>query len=108
MNLDSLLKHIQDLKQVSQLILIDQEAGILFEKIENPKKMADMILKSSRYCQAIGKDRLSYLLFSRKNKKNLFIFPIANYYLGVIKNKDTNDRVLANNILNKINTTVFS
>jgi len=61
--------------------------------------MAEIISVCGSNSYAIGKKRFKYLSFSRKNHDTFFIFPVGNYYLGVIKQNHISDALLAQNVI---------
>ncbi|NOX33811.1 MAG: roadblock/LC7 domain-containing protein [Deltaproteobacteria bacterium] len=93
------LKQISRVKGVDQYIIVDQNGKLLAHDIKNPQKASAMVSSCGKNSFAIGKTRLEYVVFSRENKKNIFIFPIGNYYLGVVKQKSINNIAMADNII---------
>ncbi|CCK80568.1 conserved uncharacterized protein [Desulfobacula toluolica Tol2] len=90
---------IANLTGVDQYIFVDQKGKIATHNIQDPKKTADMVFFCGKHLHAIGKTRLSHVIFSRKNQKDFFIFPFGDYYLGVIKKKSIDNFVLTENII---------
>ena len=91
---------VANLEGVDQYILVDHKQNIITHDIKNPDKIANMITACGKNSSAIAKTQLKYLIFSRNCKQNFFIFPVGNYYLGVIKSKNIESITLANNIDN--------
>ncbi len=85
---------------VDQYILVDNNNNIITHDIKNPGKLADIVITCGKNSYAIGKTQFKYLIFSRTCKKNIFIFPVGNYYLGVVKSQNIGNITLANNIDN--------
>jgi len=92
-------KQISRLTGVDQYVLIDQKGRIAAHDIKDARRAADMVYSCGKNLFTIGKTRLRYVVFSRKNQKHIFIFPVGNYYLGVVKQKNMNAFVLADNII---------
>ena len=90
---------ISKLPGVDQYILVDRKTKVVAHDIKDPQKIAGMIFSCGQNCFAIGKTQFKYLIFSRKNQKNIFIFPVGNYYLGVVKLKNIDNFVIADNII---------
>ncbi|MBU2455710.1 MAG: hypothetical protein KJ668_20575 [Proteobacteria bacterium] len=67
--------------------------------IKDPKKAAQIVFTCGKNLYAIGKTRLKCVIFSRENQKNFFIFPVGNYYLGVIKSDNMNNIILADTVI---------
>lgn len=93
-------KLISKLTGVDQYILVDHMGKIAVHDIKDPERLSGIVFSCGKNSYAIGKTGFKYVLFSRKNQKNIFIFPVGNYYLGVIKLKNINNDVLADNIIN--------
>ncbi len=83
---------------VDRYILVDRQNNVVAHNLKNYRKAGAMVSFCGRQSAAIGKKRLDYLIFNRKNQKDLFIFPVGNYYLGVIKQKHIKTIELANNV----------
>ena len=90
---------ISKVSGVDQYILVDQKGKITAHDIKDSEKTADMVFSYGQNSFSINKSKSQYLIFSRKNQKNIFIFPVGNYYLGVIKSKFIDDSALADNII---------
>ncbi len=90
---------ISKIAGVDQYILVDQKGNIAAHDIKNSERVARMILSCGQNSFAIGKTLLKYVVFSRQNQKNIFIFPVGNYYLGVVKQTNIDNFVLVNNII---------
>ena len=83
---------------VDQYIVVDHKGQIVSHDIKDSERSAGMVFSCGRNACAIGKTRLKYVLFPRKNHKNFFIFPVGNYYLGVVKEQSIDNLVLTDNI----------
>ena len=90
---------ISKLTGVDQYILVDCKGKIAAHDMKNPERVAGMVFSCGRNSFAIGKALFRYVIFFRKNQKNIFIFPVGNYYLGVVKQTNVNNFVLADNII---------
>ena len=90
---------ISIIEGVDQYIFIDNKGNIVAHDIKDPQKVSDMVFSCGQNIRVIGKNKFKYAVFSRKNKKNIMIFPIGNYSLGVIKQKDADTLVLVDIIL---------
>ncbi|SDT95513.1 hypothetical protein [Desulfobacula phenolica] len=93
------LIQITNVAGVDQYIFVDQKGNIAAHDIQDPEKTADIVFFCGKNSYAIGKTRLNHVMFSRKNQKNFFIFPVGDYYLGVIKKKSIDNFVLTENII---------
>lgn len=90
---------ISKIEGVDEYIFIDNRGNIAAHDINDPQKVSGMVFSCGRHIRAIGKDKFKYAVFSRKTKKNIIIFPVGNYFLGVVKHEKTDTLVLVNIIL---------
>ncbi len=91
---------ISKLSGVDEYIFVDQKAKIAAHDIKNSQEVAEIIFSCGQNCFAIGKAQFKYLIFSRKSQRNIFIFPVGNYFLGVVKSKNVDNFILADTIIN--------
>ncbi len=84
---------------VDQYILLDNRGNIIAHEIKDPQKASEMVFSCGRNIRNVGKNRFQYAVFSRKNKKDIIIFPIGNYSLGVVKQEEADTFVLVDIIL---------
>lgn len=96
-------RQLSNISGVDEYILVDPRGNIAAHDIKNHKKAAKIVLTCGRNSFAIGKANFKYIFFSRKNQKNFFIFPVGNYYLGVVKQKRFKNVTLVDNIINFLN-----
>ncbi|MCG8640301.1 MAG: hypothetical protein MI862_11210 [Desulfobacterales bacterium] len=100
-----ILKHLINLSKVEGVmyhILVDKNGDTVIHNMTDYKKNAPMIARTWKGAYAIGKSRLKYVCFSRVKENDLFIFPVGNYLLGVIKHENIKADQLADNVLNFI------
>ena len=90
---------ISKVKGVAHYIFVDTQGDVIAHNMKEYQKIGHMISFCGKQSFAIGKRRLKFLIFSRKNQKDLLIFPVGNYYLGVIKQKGIKTVELADNVL---------
>jgi hypothetical protein len=91
---------ISKIPGVDQYIFLDKKGNIAAHDIKDTQKASDMVFSCGQDIRVIGRNKFKYGVFSRKNKKNIIIFPVGNYYLGVVKQKDSDTIVLVDIILN--------
>lgn len=96
---DKKISDIIKISGVDQYIFVDKKGTIAAHAIKDPQKVARIVHFCGQNSLAIGKTQLKYTIFSRNNQKDLLIFPVANYSLGVVKQKNTNSVALADNII---------
>ena len=92
-------KQISKVSGVEQYILVNQKAKIIAHNIKDPERTADMVFSCGHNSFSINKSDAQYIIFPRKNQENIFIFPVGNYYFGVVKLKFIDNLVLADNIV---------
>ncbi len=90
---------ISKIKGVAQYIFLDNTGNVAAHDIKDPKRASEMVFSSGQNIQAIGRNNFKYAVFSRKNQNSIIIFPIGNYFLGVVKQKDTDILALVDIIL---------
>ncbi len=82
---------VQTVRGVDQYLITDRNGNILFHYMEHPENVANLVFSCGRSLSSLGKNKFRYTAFFRKNKKNLLIFSVAGYYLGVVKKNDVNN-----------------
>ncbi len=95
-----------------QFILIDSEGGIIQQEIKPTKPsssvqpqvqtLANLIITIKNSASVIGKDKFKTFIVSRKNGRNIFIFPVGKFYLGVIKSTNVNETLNIDDQLNRL------
>ena len=76
---------------VGQYVWADASGAILAHDAETPGQMAQMAVSCAGPLHAMGKSNFKFLCFLRKNQANIYIFPVGNGYLGVIKQERVGD-----------------
>ncbi len=89
---------IKKINGIDQYIIVRQDGNIAAHNMKKPDKTGETVFFCGCSARAIGKDQFRFLIFSRKSKKDLFIFPAGRYYLGVIKDKNTDTAGLVRKI----------
>ena len=92
-------KSIINVAGVDQYILVDKAAKIFAHNMTAPETLAEITSICGFKSHTIGKTSFSYVMFSRENNNNFFIFPVGKYYLGVIKQEGINNTLLAENVI---------
>ena len=90
---------ISNIEGVDEYIFMDDGGNIAAHDIKDPQKVSGVVFACAQNIRAIGKDNFKYAFFSRKNKRDIIIFPVGNYSLGVVKQEKTDTCVLVNIIL---------
>ena len=92
-------RQIVDIPGIDQFLLTDPTGKIVAaHNIKNPEKTGNMVISCGQNVSKLGKIDFKYLLFSRKNGKNFFIFPVGKHFLGVVKEKRINNLTFADSI----------
>lgn len=91
---------IAKIEGVDQYIFTDPKGKIASHDIKDPQNVSAMVFSCGQDIRTIGNKKFRYAVFSRENKKDIIIFPVGNYSLGVVKQKNTQTLVLVENILN--------
>jgi hypothetical protein len=91
---------IRRINGIAQYLIVEENGNIAAHNMTAPEKTGEMIFFCGRSSHDLGRNRFRFLVFSRKNKKNLFIFPAGRYYLGVIKDKNTDTTGLVRKLMN--------
>lgn len=85
----TMVKAFSDLKRIKGVeayILLDAKGNVLLcnDGMKVPEKLSKLIYFCGRKLSIIGKKHFKYMFFSRRSKKDFLIFPVGDYYLGVI------------------------
>ena len=79
---------IATVEGVKNYILVRNDGEIVARDVEEAEALAALALRCGLGADRIGTARYRYLAFRRKGGEDLFIFPVGNYYLGVIKERN--------------------
>jgi hypothetical protein len=99
MMLSETFLEISEIEGVDEYIFTDNQGKIAAHDIADPQKVSGMVLACGRDIRTLGRDKFKYAVFSRKNKRDILIFPVGNYLLGVVKQDKTETRVLVDSVL---------
>ncbi len=89
---------------VDQYILVDHHGRIVTHDMEEPERISRMVHTSGQRLSALGRANFMYVAFSRRNNRNLLIFPVGIYHLGVIKQPDMDNAQVAGAVMECLNT----
>lgn len=87
------------LKGVEEFVWVDRHGRILAHDTRAPEQLSKLVVACSRSLVALGRDKLKYACFSRACRNNVLIFPVGNYYLGVVKQKRIKNSEAASAVL---------
>lgn len=88
---------------VAQYILVNRNGEVIIHNMKDYKNRGKLVSFCAGQAVRIGRDRLDYMEFSRQSGKHLFIFPVGNYSLGVIKQEDIQTVELVTGVLEFLN-----
>lgn len=86
------------IKGVHQFVVADSNGLIIIENTTHLQELGNLVLQCGQLFTVIGKSGFKHAVFERKNLQNILIFPVGNYYLGVIKEQDIENNILINDI----------
>ena len=87
MRLAEVLSHVKRIKGVEEFIVLDGKGNPLAYNSDMgaPEKLSKMVFFCGRKLSKIGRQYFKFASFSRQNNRDVLIFPVGGYYLGVIK-----------------------
>lgn len=87
MSMAEVLSNVKRINGVAGYILLDSKGKIITRNtdLQTPEQISKMVYSCGRNLFSVGKKYFKYASFSRKNNKDILIFPVGNYYLGVVK-----------------------
>lgn len=94
---------IAGVRGVNQYLLVDPDGTILAHEAKQPDHLARMAVSCAGPLSAMGKNHFRYLCFQRENQANIFIFPVGNGYLGVIKQEGVDDEAMVGDVTKFLN-----
>lgn len=90
---------IAEIKDVAYYVLVKNDGTIARHNAEQPESLAKMVLACGLNCDKIEKARFTYFVYSLGNRENYLIFPVGNYYLGVLLQTDIDVDLMVNTII---------
>ena len=92
-----------DIEGVSRYILVRNDGYVVSENYEEAVALSSAIVTSGKYCDSLADDlngrRYIYCCVERNSGKNILVFSLGRYYLGIIKHADTDPQQLADTII---------
>ncbi len=87
MSIAEALSHVKRIDGVCGYILIDGQGEVIAcsDEMKSPENLSKMVYSCGRSLSAVGKNYFKYASFSRACSQDILIFPVRNYYLGVVK-----------------------
>ena len=99
-------ERILQITGVKNFILIKEDGQILAHNIDhiNPEILSSITLlcglSSEMIKSSFGFTHFRYAILSRSGNENILIFPLKNYFLGLLQNEDFKDPESENSSLN--------
>ena len=90
---------IAEIKGVAHYVLVKNNGTIASHNAQQPESLAKMVLACGLNCDETGKTRFTYFVFSLGNRENYCIFPVGNYYLGVLLQAGIDVDLMVNTII---------
>lgn len=90
---------VAQVEGVDQYILIDNHGTISGHDTKIPEEMADVVKSCMRRIFPMVQNRFKYIKFLLKNNMDLYVFPVGNYGLGVVKKETFSDPVFQENMI---------
>lgn len=92
-------RRVAEIEGVKSFILVRDDGEIAARNMDEAESIAAMVLRCGRNPERIGTARYRYQVFGRKGGEDFFIFPVGNYYLGVIKEREIDSGLLVDGVL---------
>ncbi len=105
MRIAEVLSHVKRINGVAGYILLNRQGSILAysENMQRPEKLSKMVYFCGKKIATLGRKYFKYVSFSRKNNSNILIFPVGNYFLGVVKQKGIKNFTTASAVMEFLN-----
>lgn len=88
---------------VAQFILVRNDGYVVSENFEDAVSLSSAIVTSGKYCDSLsdnlGGRRYIHLCIERSSGSNILVFSLGRYYLGIIKQPDSDPQTVADSIL---------
>ncbi len=97
--MQSEFSQIKEIKGIKKYLLVKSSGRIILGDGLKSENFKGMLLACGREADLLGSTRFTVFLINRKNGEDFLIFPVGNYYLGVIKEKSADTKVLANKVI---------
>ncbi|SMC69110.1 hypothetical protein SAMN02746065_10782 [Desulfocicer vacuolatum DSM 3385] len=90
---------IAGVEGVDKYIFLDSRGKILVNTMKHPATSSTMVFNCGRNLSLIGRSNFKYVVFSKRDGKNILIFPVGKYTLGVVKQQGIKNQVVADAVL---------
>ena len=83
---------IDQIDGVAGCLLVKNDGALLGQTVDDPEVYSTLLQisagLSADIMEKIGFSYCRYVSFNRTNNQNFYIFPIDNYFLGIVQNED--------------------
>ncbi|MDM8536386.1 hypothetical protein QUF70_06500 [Desulfobacterales bacterium HSG17] len=80
---------ISKIEGVKNYIFVRNDGRVIVHNTNSPETLSSMVtfagLSSDAVKSILGTTYFKYFILSRKNGEKIFVFPIINYYLGILQ-----------------------
>ncbi|MCG8687858.1 MAG: hypothetical protein MI892_23475 [Desulfobacterales bacterium] len=83
--------------------MVDSQGRVITHDLRAPEDLSAMVASCGNAFVSIGSKRFKYASFSRRNNKNVLIFPVGKFFLGVIKEDGVRDFEAAEAVIKLLN-----
>ena len=95
-------QRISQIKGVDRFVLTRQDGQIVTHNLSNPEQLASVVTLGGYGAQAVqdsvGFSPFRYLVCTRPESRNLIIFPLDKYFLGIQQKPDTSQGELVGEV----------
>ncbi len=103
MGVERLFSIIGRIKGVHGYIVVDGKGNLMAHDMEAPGKIVKAVSSCGNRLRALGHRNFKYVSLSRRSKKNILIFPVGNFFLGVEKQSHVSDFEASEAVMEFIN-----
>lgn len=88
-SIQTFTKLISQIEGVKNYIFVRNDSRVIVHNTNNPDTLSSMIAFSGLSCDAVksilGTTYFKYFILTRKTGEKLLVFPLENYFLGIIQ-----------------------
>jgi len=99
-------KGIAAIPGIRSYLLVRKDGLLITHNLVNPEELAAAVVSSGLGAAAVksslGGSCFRYLAFARANQEKLLVFPIGNYFIGIVQDAETSAPELAAEVIQYI------
>ncbi|MEH0023101.1 MAG: roadblock/LC7 domain-containing protein [Desulfobacter sp.] len=99
MGVERLFSVVSRIKGVYGYIVVDGNGAFMAGDVDAPERLLKTISACGRRLVTLGHENFKYVLFSRKNKGSILIFPARGFFLGVVTQTHARDSETATAVM---------